>query len=223
MTAGPRRGDIRSPAPWPSAFVRDHPVRWPGETPGRPAFELPVRNRPVSNERVRARRAGEIRRGAPLNDGLWNVRKASFVEPSPHGPPICAGRCCSCGRSAVALATAGPASAAPLWPGGPEVPSVQELIEGLTPPGVTPPQLPPQLAPEPAAPFSAPSVNPSNGETVGVAQPIIIRFNEAVGDRAAAERAIRITTQPPVDGTSTGRRTRRSAGSRSSSGPRTPR
>ncbi|MGX7724914.1 L,D-transpeptidase [Rhodococcus sp. 5G237] len=104
------------------------------------------------------------------------------------------------GAAAVALATAGPASAAPLWPGGPEVPSVQELIEGLTPPGVTPPQLPPQLVPEPAAPFSAPSVNPSNGETVGVAQPIIIRFNEAVGDRAAAERAIRITTQPPVDG-----------------------
>jgi len=100
------------------------------------------------------------------------------------------------GAAAVALTAAGPAGAAPLWPGGPEVPSIQELIEGLTPPGVAVPQ----IAPEPPAPFSAPSVNPSSGETVGVAQPIIIRFNEPVGDRAAAERAIRITSQPPVDG-----------------------
>ncbi|UYP18631.1 Ig-like domain-containing protein [Rhodococcus sp. Z13] len=100
------------------------------------------------------------------------------------------------GVAAVALTAAGPAGAAPLWPGGPEVPSIQELIEGLTPPGVAVPQ----IAPEPPAPFSAPSVNPSSGETVGVAQPIIIRFNEPVGDRAAAERAIRITSQPPVDG-----------------------
>ena len=36
--------------------------------------------------------------------------------------------------------------------------------------------------------------------TVGIAQPIIIRFNEAVGDRATAERAIRVTTDPPVEG-----------------------
>ncbi|MEU5841674.1 Ig-like domain-containing protein [Rhodococcus sp. NPDC047139] len=104
------------------------------------------------------------------------------------------------GAAAVALAAAGPASAAPLWPGGPELPSVQELVEGLTPPGVTPPQLPVQVAPEPPAPFSAPSVDPTNGETVGIAQPIIIRFNEAVEDRAAAERAIRVTSNPPVDG-----------------------
>lgn len=104
------------------------------------------------------------------------------------------------GAAAVTLTAAGPATAVPLWPGGPEVPSMQELVDGLTPPGMNPPQLPPQLVPEPAAPFSAPSINPANGETVGVAQPIIIRFNEAVQDRAAAERAIRVTSQPPVGG-----------------------
>src|SRR5690606_18599824 len=104
------------------------------------------------------------------------------------------------GAAAVTLTAAGPATAVPLWPGGPEVPSMQELVDGLTPPGMNPPQLPPQLVPEPAAPFSAPSINPANGETVGVAQPIIIRFTEAVQDRAAAERAIRVTSQPPVGG-----------------------
>ncbi|MFD6884232.1 Ig-like domain-containing protein [Rhodococcus sp. NPDC060084] len=104
------------------------------------------------------------------------------------------------GAAAVALTAAGTAAAVPLWPGGPEVPSVEDVIRSVVPQGPGAPQLPPQLLPEQPAPFSAPSVNPSNGETVGVAQPIIIRFNEAVGDRAAAERAIRITSQPPVDG-----------------------
>ncbi len=98
------------------------------------------------------------------------------------------------GAAAVALTAAGPAAAVPLWPGGPEVPSVEDVIRSVVPQGPGAPQLPPQLLPEQPAPFSAPSLNPSNGETVGVAQPIIIRFNEAIGDRAAAERAIRVTT-----------------------------
>ncbi|MGB7363952.1 MAG: L,D-transpeptidase, partial [Rhodococcus sp. (in: high G+C Gram-positive bacteria)] len=42
--------------------------------------------------------------------------------------------------------------------------------------------------------FSAPSLNPSSGEVVGVAQPIIIRFASGVGDRGVAERAIDVTT-----------------------------
>ncbi|MBM7459181.1 lipoprotein-anchoring transpeptidase ErfK/SrfK [Rhodococcus coprophilus] len=104
------------------------------------------------------------------------------------------------GAAAVALTAAGPAAAVPLWPGGPEVPSVEDVIQSVVPPGPGAPQLPPQLLPEQPAPFSAPSVNPSNGETVGVAQPIIIRFNEAVDDRAAAERAIKITSEPAVGG-----------------------
>ncbi len=104
------------------------------------------------------------------------------------------------GATAVALTAAGPAVAVPLWPGGPEVPSVEDVIRSVVPQGPGAPQLPPQLLPAQPAPFSAPSVNPSNGEVVGVAQPIIIRFNEAVEDRAAAERAIEITSEPAVGG-----------------------
>lgn len=97
------------------------------------------------------------------------------------------------GVAAAALAFAGPAAAAPLWPGGPEMPSLDSLVPGSGS------QIP--AAPvAPVAPFSAPSVNPADGETVGVAQPIIIRFNEPVGDRAAAERAISIKTTPAVGG-----------------------
>ncbi|TQC49328.1 hypothetical protein EEB14_10145 [Rhodococcus sp. WS4] len=106
-------------------------------------------------------------------------------------------------RVAVALtgavvsgtALVGAAQAAPLFPGGPEIPALPAL-PGL--PGA--PQLPlPEPAPAPAN-FSAPSLNPGAGEVVGVAQPVIIRFNEAIGDRAAAERAIEVTTSQPVEG-----------------------
>ncbi|MGX7730206.1 L,D-transpeptidase [Rhodococcus sp. 2H158] len=96
------------------------------------------------------------------------------------------------GVGAAMLTMTGPAAAVPLWPGGPELPSVQELVERL--PGGSN-----SVAPTPP-PFSAPSINPSNGETVGVAQPIIIRFDENITDRAAAERAISVTSNPPVSG-----------------------
>lgn len=98
------------------------------------------------------------------------------------------------GAVAVAFAAVGSAAAAPLWPGGPEVPTVEELIQNLAP------TVPPLEIPQAQAPFSTPSVNPTSGETVGVAQPIIIRFGEAVTDRAAAERAIRVTSEPAVAG-----------------------
>ena len=98
------------------------------------------------------------------------------------------------GTTAAVLTLVGPAAAAPLWPGGPELPSIQEIFSGSSGQAPTAPPAPV------VAPFSAPSVNPTSGETVGVAQPIIIRFNEAIGDRAAAERAISITTSPRVDG-----------------------
>jgi lipoprotein-anchoring transpeptidase ErfK/SrfK len=41
---------------------------------------------------------------------------------------------------------------------------------------------------------------PNNGEVVGVGQPISIRFDENIPNRLAAQRAIKITTNPPVDG-----------------------
>ncbi|MCV7097833.1 L,D-transpeptidase [Mycobacterium kubicae] len=51
-----------------------------------------------------------------------------------------------------------------------------------------------------AAPFGPPRINPANGATVGVGQPIIIDFPGRVDDAGAAEGAIRVTSTPPVDG-----------------------
>ncbi|MFG1934933.1 Ig-like domain-containing protein [Mycobacterium sp. NPDC048908] len=50
------------------------------------------------------------------------------------------------------------------------------------------------------APFDAPTIHPSDGSTVGVAMPIIIKFSAPIGDRAAAEDAIHIWSDPPVPG-----------------------
>ncbi|MGW0040246.1 L,D-transpeptidase [Rhodococcus sp. NPDC003348] len=105
------------------------------------------------------------------------------------------------GATALGAAVVTPAQAAPLFPGGPEVPTFE--LPQL--PGVALPQIPGLPVPAQAVPsigpanFSAPRLNPSEGEVVGVAQPIIISFNEAIGDRAVAERAIRISTTPKVE------------------------
>ena len=48
--------------------------------------------------------------------------------------------------------------------------------------------------------LTMPYVVPNDGETVGVGQPIAVRFDENIPDRAAAERAIKVTTNPPVEG-----------------------
>ncbi|MFD3705890.1 Ig-like domain-containing protein [Nocardia sp. NPDC058658] len=55
---------------------------------------------------------------------------------------------------------------------------------------------------EPAqqAPFAPPNINIADGETVGVAQPIAITFKEPVEDRAAAERAIKVTSSTNAPG-----------------------
>ena len=45
-----------------------------------------------------------------------------------------------------------------------------------------------------------PSINPLNGETVGVGQPISVYFDEPIADRKAAEDAITVTTSPHVEG-----------------------
>ncbi|MDQ2788972.1 MAG: hypothetical protein DLM60_10495 [Pseudonocardiales bacterium] len=45
-----------------------------------------------------------------------------------------------------------------------------------------------------------PSINPLNGETVGVGQPISVYFDEPIEDRQAAENTITVTTDPPVEG-----------------------
>ena len=43
-------------------------------------------------------------------------------------------------------------------------------------------------------------LTPSNGETVGVGQPVAVKFDEPIADRKAAQRAITITTTPQVEG-----------------------
>ncbi|MGH3808984.1 MAG: L,D-transpeptidase [Pseudonocardiaceae bacterium] len=45
-----------------------------------------------------------------------------------------------------------------------------------------------------------PSINPLNGEMVGVGQPISIYFDEPISDRQAAENVITVTTNPHVEG-----------------------
>ncbi|WIM90249.1 Ig-like domain-containing protein [Candidatus Mycobacterium wuenschmannii] len=41
---------------------------------------------------------------------------------------------------------------------------------------------------------------PSEGEVVGVGQTVAVQFDENIGNRQAAEKAIRVTTDPPVEG-----------------------
>jgi lipoprotein-anchoring transpeptidase ErfK/SrfK len=48
--------------------------------------------------------------------------------------------------------------------------------------------------------LTMPYVVPRDGEVVGVGQPVAIRFDENIANRAAAEKAIAITTDPPVQG-----------------------
>jgi lipoprotein-anchoring transpeptidase ErfK/SrfK len=45
------------------------------------------------------------------------------------------------------------------------------------------------------------SVRPAPNEVVGVAHPVVVTFTSPVDDRGAAERAIRITSQPAMTGT----------------------
>lgn len=48
--------------------------------------------------------------------------------------------------------------------------------------------------------LTMPYLLPGAGETVGIGQPVAIRFDESIPDRLAAEKAITVTTNPPVAG-----------------------
>lgn len=48
--------------------------------------------------------------------------------------------------------------------------------------------------------LTMPYVAPGDGEVVGVGQPVSVRFDESIPDRLAAQRAITVTTTPPVEG-----------------------
>ncbi|KKC05952.1 L,D-transpeptidase [Mycobacterium nebraskense] len=48
--------------------------------------------------------------------------------------------------------------------------------------------------------LTMPYVAPGDGEVVGIGEPVAIRFDENIADRTAAQKAIKITTNPPVEG-----------------------
>ena len=48
--------------------------------------------------------------------------------------------------------------------------------------------------------LTMPYALPNDGEVVGVGQPVAVRFDEKIPDRLAAQRAITVTTDPPVEG-----------------------
>jgi lipoprotein-anchoring transpeptidase ErfK/SrfK len=50
------------------------------------------------------------------------------------------------------------------------------------------------------APFAPPVISPSDTSMVGVGMPIIVDFGTPVADRAAAEQAIHVSSDPPVPG-----------------------
>jgi lipoprotein-anchoring transpeptidase ErfK/SrfK len=48
--------------------------------------------------------------------------------------------------------------------------------------------------------LTMPYVLPNEGEVVGIGQPVAVRFDEAIPNRVAAQKAIKIKTDPPVEG-----------------------
>ena len=48
--------------------------------------------------------------------------------------------------------------------------------------------------------LTMPYLTPSDGQVVGVGQPVAVRFDENIPNRLAAEKAIKVTTNPQVEG-----------------------
>ncbi|MEE2855705.1 MAG: Ig-like domain-containing protein [Actinomycetota bacterium] len=48
--------------------------------------------------------------------------------------------------------------------------------------------------------LTMPYVSPADGDVVGIGEPVAIRFDENIANRAAAQKAIKITTNPAVEG-----------------------
>ncbi len=103
------------------------------------------------------------------------------AEPPPPPPPV----------DPLAAPPAPPAPfPAPFDPFGPQP---QPIPEG-TPAG----QNPTPYVGEPV--FAPPTFNPTNGSIAGAAKPIYINFQRPIADRAMAEQAIHISSNPPVPG-----------------------
>ncbi|OBJ48033.1 L,D-transpeptidase family protein [Mycobacterium sp. 1423905.2] len=95
----------------------------------------------------------------------------------------------------------------------PPAPDPLALPPGLGPlgqPPMDPQAVPAAAGPAPAGqdstpfvgdpPFRPPTFNPVNGAMVGVAKPIIINFQVPIANQAMAERAVHISSIPPVPG-----------------------
>ncbi|HZU47969.1 MAG TPA: L,D-transpeptidase [Mycobacterium sp.] len=94
---------------------------------------------------------------------------------------------------------AGDPLAAPPPPGDPAAPPPAAPAQPVaTPSGPAAGQDPTPFVGEP--PFLPPSFSPVNGATVGVAKPIVINFQRPIADQAMAEKAIHISSEPPVPG-----------------------
>ncbi|MFN3338254.1 MAG: Ig-like domain-containing protein [Dietzia sp.] len=97
----------------------------------------------------------------------------------------------------VGLAPAASAQSVAALPGLESAPIWTPAIPGLASQPVL--TLPVPAPPRPAV-EAVSSVYPTRDETVGVAQPVMIRFDRPVADRARAEAAVGIRTAPAVDG-----------------------
>jgi lipoprotein-anchoring transpeptidase ErfK/SrfK len=101
--------------------------------------------------------------------------------------------------AAPAAPPAGDPLAAPAPPGDPAAPPPAVPAQPVAAPsGPAAGQDPTPFTGEP--PFLPPSFSPVNGATVGVAKPIVINFQRPIADQAMAEKAIHISSEPPVPG-----------------------
>lgn len=122
--------------------------------------------------------------------------------PAPFPPPF--------PPPADPLAFPPPPEPAPPAPGEPLSPFPPPPESEPAPPGTPPADAVPVAAgpvagqnPEPftgTPPFLPPSFNPVDGAMVGVAKPIIINFQRPIADKAMAEQAVHISSNPPVPG-----------------------
>jgi lipoprotein-anchoring transpeptidase ErfK/SrfK len=95
---------------------------------------------------------------------------------------------CTIAAALLCTVSAGTAAASSGSAGSP-IPGLPALPAILGLPGLA---QPPNFAP--------PQINPGNGESVGVAQPVIVTFKAPVADHARAESNIHITSSPVVTG-----------------------
>jgi lipoprotein-anchoring transpeptidase ErfK/SrfK len=95
--------------------------------------------------------------------------------------------------------------------GGPPAPNAFAPPPPPADPFAPPPAVPASVPTGPVAgqnpepftgppPFVPPTFNPVSGSTVGVGEPIIINFARPIADQPMAERAIHVSSNPPVSG-----------------------